>query len=349
MQISTHKKVAVMLSGGVDSSVTAFLLKKQGYEVVGITGKMFCSPAADTVIQNAKCVADSLGIEHYVCDVSTEFEKEIIDYFENSYKTGQTPNPCIMCNKRIKWGKLFDFAINELNADFIATGHYANIRSENGVYTLFPAADEKKDQLYYLFELNQNQLSKTLFPLSSYVKSEIRQIAQENDLPSKSSKESQDICFIPKPLTAKKFLTDKFGEKKGDFILQSSGEKVGVHNGAWQYTTGQRKGIGIAYSEPLYVTSLDVEKNIVYVGTKNKLYSNTLTVAELKFQSGKTIEEFAAQVKIRYNMPKVNACIKKENGFWRVDFETPVSAVTKGQALVVYDKNDGHLIAGGWI
>ena len=145
------KKVAVLLSGGVDSSVCAFLLQQQGYDVVGLTGKMFDSPCADVVVQNAKAVANALNIEHYVLDVSEKFHNEVIQYFEKSYQKGQTPNPCIMCNKKIKWGVIFDFAINELNVDYIATGHYANIVEEKGKFKLFPAKDEKKDQLYYLF------------------------------------------------------------------------------------------------------------------------------------------------------------------------------------------------------
>lgn len=347
--MDVRKKAVVLLSGGVDSSVTAFLLKQQGYEVVAVTGKMFCSPVAQTVVDNAKSVAQALGIEHYVCDVSDYFKEHIIDYFENSYRNGETPNPCIVCNKKIKWGKIFDFAINELGADFVATGHYANIECENGIYKLLPAADENKDQLYYLFELSQEHLSKTLFPLSKYVKPEIRRIAEENNLPSKSSKESQDICFIPKPMTTKKFLAEKFGEKTGDFIHKSTGQKLGIHNGAWQFTTGQRKGIGIAFSEPLYVVGVDVLNNIVFVDTKDKLFQGSCAVKELKFQSGLVLDDFEADVKIRYNMQKVGAHIKKSDSGFDVKFDEPVSAVTKGQALVVYDKNDGHLIAGGWL
>ena len=343
------KKVAVLLSGGVDSSVCAFLLKQQGYDVVGLTGKMFNSPCADVVVQNAKDVAKALNIEHYVLDVSANFNKEVIQYFEESYRKGKTPNPCIMCNKKIKWGEIFEFAIKELKVDYIATGHYANIVNENGLFKLFPAKDEKKDQLYYLFELNQSQLSRTLFPLSGLEKSEIRQIAQENNLPSKSSKDSQDICFIQKPMTTKKYLLEKFKEKTGDFILKSSGKKMGKHNGAWQFTIGQRKGIGIAYQEPLYVVDVDVEKNIVYVGVKNELYSSSLKIANINFLKGDVVQNFEAQVKVRYNMPKETARISKVEDGFLVEFISPLSAITKGQALVIYDKKDGHLIGGGWI
>lgn len=343
------KRVAVLLSGGLDSSVAAFLLKKQGYDVVGITGKMFCSPSSEELIKNAKKVAAYLGIEHYVCDVSDAFQQYVIQYFQNSYKKGETPNPCIRCNKMIKWGKIFDFAFKEADVDYVATGHYANIVEKDGVFKLYPAKDEKKDQLYYLFELDQYQLSKTLFPLSGYLKAEVRTIAEKNNLPSKSSKESQDICFIQKPMTTKTYLLEQFGEKPGDIVMLTTGQIIGKHFGAHQYTIGQRKGIGVAYKSPLYVLECDVAKNIVYVGTKEELYKTSIKTDNLKFQSGVEQLEFQAKVKIRYNMQKENALVKKINDKWVFEFEKPVYAVTKGQAVVVYDKVDSHLIAGGWL
>ena len=188
-----RKKVVVALSGGVDSSVAALLLRQQGYKVIGLTGKMINSSSAQTVIDNAKKVADSLGIEHYVYDVTELFKEKVIHYFENSYRYGKTPNPCIMCNQFIKWGFLFDYAMKELNADIFATGHYADIRCVDGVYKLYPAKDEHKDQLYFLYRLGQKQLSKTVFPLYKYSKEEVRQMAVDFNLPPKDSKDSQDI------------------------------------------------------------------------------------------------------------------------------------------------------------
>lgn len=299
---SNNKKAAVALSGGLDSSVTCFLLKQQGYDVVSITAKMVDDENFEQVAQNAKKVAEKLEIPHYVLDLSADFKKNIIDYFENSYKCGKTPNPCIMCNKTIKWGRLFDFAINELGADVIATGHYAKIEHKNGVSRLFPASDRRKDQLYYLFELSQEQLVRTIFPLSGLVKDDIRRIAQENDLPSKSSKESQDICFIKKPMTTKKYLLEKLIPEKGDFILEKSGKKLGTHEGFFQYTIGQRKGVGIAYSEPLYVTRIDAKNNIVYLGTKEELYSESVTVKDFKTQYPTDEKSMEVLAKIRYNM-----------------------------------------------
>ncbi len=345
------QRVAVALSGGLDSSVVCWLLKQQGYDVVAITAKMVDDKKFEQIIQNAKSVADKIGIKHYVLDISKEFKTNVIDYFENSYRCGKTPNPCILCNRTIKWGKLFDFAINELNCDFISSGHYAKIIDDNGIKKLYPAKDTKKDQQYYLFELSQEQLKRILFPLSDYTKDEIRQIAMENDLPSKSSKESQDICFITKPLTTKKYITEKFGTKKGDFILIKNGKKLGTHEGFYQYTIGQRKGIGIAYEEPLYVIKLDAENNIVYVGTKEDLNSNSLNFYDLKLQYPIDVNEFTANIKIRYNMTAQAGIVKinLENNTGTIIFDSPVTGVTSGQAVVFYDIKDSHLLGGGWI
>ena len=345
------KKVAVALSGGLDSSVTCLLLKQQGYDVVAITAKMVDDAKFDLIVQNAKNVADKIGVEHYVLDLSKEFQSDVIDYFENEYKNGRTPNPCIMCNRTIKWGRLFDFAIKDLGCDYVASGHYAKIVDCDGTKKLYPAKDLKKDQQYYLFELTQNQLNKILFPLSEFTKDEIRQIAIDNDLPPKSSKESQDICFITKPMTTKKYITEKFGVKKGDFCFSKTGEKIGTHEGFFQYTVGQRKGIGIAYKEPLYVVGLDAEKNIVYVGTQDDLLKDSLAFNCLHLQYEKTESEFVADVKIRYNMQaqraKVILDLDKKSGI--VKFEKSIASITSGQAVVFYDVEDMHLIGGGWI
>lgn len=344
-------KVAVALSGGLDSSVTCLLLKKQGYEVISVTVKMVDDSKFETVVQNAKAVADKIGIPHYVLNLSEEFQKDVIDYFENSYKQGLTPNPCIMCNRTIKWGRLFDFAVNELGCDYVASGHYAKIIDDNGIKKMYPSKDAKKDQQYYLFELDQAHLNKIMFPLCEYEKNEIRQIAVENDLPSKSSKESQDICFITKPMTTKKYLTNKFGLKKGDFVFFKTGKVVGHHDGFYQYTIGQRKGIGIAWAEPLYVVKLDAAKNIVFVGLKEDLYSTSLTVSDVKFQYEIMQNEFEALVKIRYNMDfkEATVFVNDIDRTAKIIFKEPISAVTSGQAAVFYDKKDSHLIGGGWI
>lgn len=347
--MSSKGKVAVALSGGIDSSVAALLLKQQGYEVVGITAKMVCDQNFEEVAQNAKNVADKLGIEHYVLDLSDVFKEKVIDYFEDMYKNAKTPNPCIVCNKTIKWGAILDYAINELKVDYMATGHYAKVTKEDGKTLLYPARDEQKDQLYYLFDLSQEQLSKTLFPLSGLIKNQVKIIAFENDLPSKSSKESQDICFIKKPMTTKKYILDMVEPQKGDFILQKTGKKLGEHEGFYQYTIGQRKGIGIAYAEPLYVLSIDAEKNIVYLGTEKELFRQKVLLENINWQDEPTSFPLECSAKIRYNMPAKKALAIKRGDKVELTFFEPVSAPASGQAGVIYHLRDGHLLGGGWI
>lgn len=349
MDNNKKKIAAVALSGGVDSSVTAMILQQRGYEVIGITGKMVNTPAADKICENAKNVADKLGIKHYTLDVCDKFQKYVIDYFENSYKKGRTPNPCIVCNQFIKWGEIFNYAINTLGADVFATGHYADIRNIDGVYKLYPAKDEHKDQLYFLYRLGQKELSKTIFPLYEYEKAQVRQLAYDFDLPPKSSKESQDICFIQKPDTTKKYLIDKLGETSGDFIELSTGKNLGTHSGHYQYTIGQRKGIGIAAPYPLYVIDIDADKNIVYLGKKEDDYRNKLVIEDLNFSYPITETEFDAMVKIRYNMQAKKAKVKILQDQAEIEFYEPINSITAGQSGVIYDIQDGHLIGGGYI
>lgn len=344
-----QKTVVVAMSGGVDSSVTALLLQQQGYKVIGLTGKMTDTTSANTVVQNAKRVADMLGIELIVFNTIDRFQEKVIDYFVNSYKLGKTPNPCIMCNQYVKWGILFDYATEILDADYFATGHYADIRNIDGFYKLYPAKDEHKDQLYFLYRLNQKHLSKTLFPLYHYEKAQVKQIAKDFNLPPKDSKESQDICFIQKPVTTKSFLIDKFGVKKGDFIDILTGKKWGEHEGAYRYTIGQRKGIGIAAPYPLYVIDIDAQKNIVYLGREDDNYRKTLKVVDLNWSYPIQKREFDAWVKIRYNMPHQKAHVSVFDDFVDIEFFEPINSVTNGQSCVIYDLNDKHLIGGGFI
>ena len=349
MTISTKKTAAVALSGGLDSSVTALLLQERGYKVIGITGKMIDSPAAEEICKNAKKVADELNIPLYIHDVTKDFKKDVIKYFENSYIKGETPNPCIVCNQKIKWGKLFEYATETLGADVFATGHYADIKFIDGYYKLYPAKDEHKDQLYFLYRLGQKELSKTIFPLFEYTKGQVRKLAYDFNLPTKSSKESQDICFIQKPFSTKKYLTEHFGEMPGDFIEVPTGEKLGEHKGHYQYTIGQRKGIGIAAPYPLYVVDIDAEKNIVYLGRKEDDLKSKLAIKELNFSYPVNKKDFDANVKIRYNMPAKKAHIQIFDDIAEIEFYEPVNSITAGQAGVIYDLNDGHLIGGGTV
>ena len=341
------KKAVVAMSGGVDSSVTAKLLLEQGYEVIGLTGKMVDSEASDIVVQNAKKVADKLNIKLHVFDASEKFKEKVIDYFTDAYKNGQTPNPCIMCNQYIKWGILFDYATEELKADVFATGHYADIRCDNGIYKLYPAKDEHKDQLYFLYRLGQKQLSKTVFPLYHFEKAQVKQMAVDYDLPPKDSKESQDICFIQKPMTTKSYLKEKFGEQKGDFIDILTEKKWGEHSGCYQFTVGQRKGIGIAAPYPLYVIDINTAKNIVYVGREEDNYKKNLKLENLNLTYTPEKTEFDALVKIRYNMPHKKARVRIFDNFADIEFYEPVNSITRGQSGVIYDLEDKHLIGGG--
>ena len=344
-----NKTVAVALSGGLDSSVTALILKQKGYNVIGVTAKTTDSPEAELVIKNAETVAKKLDIPFYFFNASKIFKDKVIDYFEKAYQVGETPNPCIMCNKYMKWGALFDYALNDLGADLFATGHYANIKEVDGIYKLYPASDEHKDQLYFLFALGQEQLKKTVFPLSSLTKPEVRKIAQDNDLPSKSAKESQDICFIQAPLTTKKYLNNIFKPIRGDFIEKRTGKKLGEHDGFWQYTIGQRKGVGLAAPEALYVIGIEAQNNVVYVGYKDELFSDKLVLDDVTWSYTPLNNKFEAYVKIRYNMNSVPALVEITDGKCYIEFNTPVSAISKGQACVLYDIKDGHLLGGGFI
>ncbi len=345
---SNTKKVAVAMSGGVDSSVTALLLKQQGFEVVGITGNMI---GDSELLTKARGVCDFLGIEHFVLDLREIFQKEVIDYFVQTYKSGSTPNPCAMCNKNVKWGQIFNYAINDLNCDLFATGHYANISCNNGIYRLERAQCDNKDQLYFLFSLTQKELSKTIFPLGKYSsKDEIRKIAQENSLPSKSYKDSQGACFIKKPMSVKKYLYRQFGEQRGKVINISTGKVIGKHDGYYQYTVGQRKGLGIADKFPLYVTAIDAENNIVYVGYETDAYSSELEIININWQQEEFKNtEFRAQAKIRYNSPAKKCTVIAKDDSAKIIFDEDVFGIAKGQFGVIYSEDNSFLIAGGRI
>lgn len=347
--VSGNKKVAVALSGGVDSSTCALLLKKQGFEVVGVCGKMVHSQYADTVVENARKVADFLEIELFVRDVSRKFETCVIDYFNRGYALGETPNPCLFCNKFIKWGDLFEYSLNDLGADFFATGHYAKIKHIDGFYKLFPSPDSRKDQLYFLFTMTQKQLSKTLFPLSDIVKSKTRKLALENNLPSKASKESQDVCFIRPPQTHASYLKSAIGIKKGEFVHVGTGKILGEHNGHYLFTIGQRKGVGISAAEPLYVIKIDAATNTVYLGEKPLALEKTLTLTDISRSYPFEENSLDVLTKIRYNMPPVKAHVEISGKKAQMTFAEPVYSVAAGQAGVWYNPKDGHLLGGGLI
>jgi tRNA-uridine 2-sulfurtransferase len=344
-------KAAVAMSGGVDSSVAALLLKQKGYDVAGITGLMFNSPSSQQVIDNARNICDILEIPHYVADLRKIFTEKVTEYFIRAYKNGLTPNPCAVCNKYIKWGEISKYAFEKLGADFYATGHYAKNLNDKGAFKLLKPKDEKKDQRYMLFELSQRNLSKTLFPMADFLKNEIKQIAANNNLPCAVQKESQDVCFISWQGKTRDYLISKLGKKSGNIVHFSSGEILGKHEGVYLYTIGQRKGICISDTEALYVVKSDISTNTLYVGYKDDLECSELVASHVNFQqSGYEGREFEAFVKIRYNSPKQKAIIApQDDNRIKIIFENPQYAVTCGQAAVIYDIEEDFLIGGGWI
>lgn len=351
------KKVMIAMSGGVDSSVAAALLKEEGYEVIGGTMHIFpdyeestdredhcCSYSA---VRDAKRVAQKLEIPHFVFNLQQEFQEKVIDYFVDEYSKGRTPNPCVMCNKEIKFAALHRKAI-EIGCDYIASGHYAKIEKENGRYILKKGLDDNKDQSYMLYVLNQEQLSQTLFPLSEYTKEEIRTKAKDLGFEIHNKAESQEICFVPDDDYVR-FLDSNYPEisKEGP-ILDSEGKKVGTHKGLSHYTIGQRRGLGISMGYPIYVTALDHQNNAVIVGEDKAVFSEGLIAEELNFILFEDVDgKMEVEAQIRYNSFPVKAYIKKINSNQlKVDFESAQRAVTPGQSVVFYL---GDLVLGGGI
>lgn len=352
------KKVMIAMSGGVDSSVAAAILKEQGYEVIGGTMHIFpdyeeatdredhcCSYSA---VRDAKRVANKLGIPHFVFNLQEEFQEEVIDYFVDEYSFGRTPNPCVMCNKKIKFAALLKKA-KELGCDYIASGHYAKIEKVGGRYLLKKGIDENKDQTYMLYVLNQEQLSRTIFPLSEFTKTEIRNKAKDLGFSIHNKAESQEICFVPDDDYVR-FLDKNYPEisKEGP-ILDDEGNEVGRHNGISNYTIGQRRGLGIALGYPIYVTEIDADRNAVIVGRNDEVFSEGLIAEDINIIPFDNIDgriEVSAQ--IRYNSEPVKAFIEQINeNTIKVEFENAQRAVTPGQSVVFY--LDDIVLGGGII
>ncbi len=350
-------KVLVGMSGGVDSSVAAKVLKDSGYDVTGVTLKMFasddiietesrtCCSLSD--VEDARAVAYRLGFEHLVFNFRDVFGEFVIDKFIDSYVSGRTPNPCIECNRHIKFDKMLKRA-EELGFDYIATGHYAlkEYDEETGRWYLKRPADRSKDQTYVLYSLTQHQLEKTLFPLCGYEKTEVRKIAEEAGLVNSRKPDSQDICFVPDGKYAEfiKKHTDK-GCLPGDFT-DLEGNVLGKHTGIINYTIGQRKGLGIALGKPAFVVKKDVESNTVVLGSNEELFTSELIAEDVNFMSVAGIEgEKRVTAKPRYNCADSPAVISMlPDGRVKVVFDTPQRAVTSGQAVVFYD---GDKVLGG--
>ncbi len=345
-----NKTVIIGMSGGVDSSVAAYLLKEQGYTVIGITMNTAVEGAGalkmEDTIKDAKKVAKKLSIPHYVLDFRKEFNDKVVNYFIDEYVNGRTPNPCNVCNRWVKWQALLD-KFEEFNADYIATGHYARIdRLPNGRYSIRNAVAGAKDQTYALYNLTQEQLSKTIMPVGEYTKDEIREIAEKIGLFVASKPDSQDICFIPDKDYAK-FIREH-GKKLpacGNFV-DISGKVLGKHEGITNYTIGQRKGLGIAMGHPVFVTEIRKATNEVVIGENEDLFKTEVRVCDFNFMAlDKCYEDRKFIGKIRYSHSGTGCRLKQvSDKEYMVIFDEPVRAATPGQALVIYD---GEYVAGG--
>lgn len=346
-------RVAVCMSGGVDSSTTAYLLMEQGYDIIGVTGWLIKSGSrcCDTGMVDAARVCEQLGIEHHAVDLRELFKSEVIDQFHQSYSKGRTPLPCSVCNTVIKWGALLNYGRKHLDAKYVATGHYARVIDTPDGKRLARARDPKKDQSYVLWGLTTEQLEATLLPLGDYTKDEIREIAAAQKLATANRPDSQDLCFIPIGTTPQQYLANFIVEKPGPIIHCETLEILGYHKGTHNYTIGQRKGLGVAHSEPLYVTNVDLETRVVYAGPKEALLRKELTASDVNWIMQKPpVETFRARAKIRYNSPTEEATVyPMEGARVRVVFDQPQPAITPGQVLGIYDEADDIILGGGWI
>jgi tRNA-specific 2-thiouridylase len=349
------KRILVAMSGGVDSGTAAALLKKEGHDVIGVTMQLWdygdadggCCSADD--VRDARRVADQIGIPHYVVNYMDVFKKYIVDDFVGKYLSGKTPSPCVLCNQFMKFNFLLRRAL-ELGADYLATGHYARIETEeeSGKFYLGKAVDKSKDQSYFLFTLTQNELSRIMFPLGSMTKDEVRTIAKDMNLQVASKPDSQEVCFI----TAgdyRDFLKDyKETKKEGGEIVDVDGNVLGHHDGVYSFTVGQRRGLGIAKGKPLYVVKVDPGRNRVVVGEERDIFKTRLLANNVSWVDGISSGEIEVKAKIRYRHAESEARVSVlSDSEALVEFKAPQRAMTPGQAIVFYQED--RVLGGGWI
>ncbi|MBF8268005.1 MAG: trmU [Dehalococcoidia bacterium] len=348
-------RVAVAMSGGVDSSVAACLLQSQGYDVVGVTMKLWSDANAEAPrhsqgccsiedVEDARRVCQIIGVPHYVLDFQREFQAHVIDYFVGEYRGGRTPHPCLACNDKIKFDFLMERA-NALGMEYVATGHYARLDSSNRPTRLLRGVDPRKDQSYALFNLRPHQLQHLLLPVGWYAKMAIRDMARKAGLPVADKPDSQEICFIPQN-DYRAFLAERFPSTPGD-IVDADGAVLGHHQGIHLFTVGQRRGLGVHAQRPLFVLALDGEANRVVVGPAEGLLQDTLRATGVSYVSGEPPDgPLEVEAKIRYNFPQARATLTPQGDGVEVRFHVPQRAITPGQAVVFYQ---GDEVLGGGI
>ncbi len=349
---ASRLRVAVGMSGGLDSSVAAALLVQQGHEVVGFTAHLWaegsrCCSLDDAM--RARHVAQYLGFEHYVIDAVDFFGERIVDAFVEEYMRGRTPSPCVLCNQIIKFGLLLRDAL-QFGCTHIATGHYARVNFRNGKFHLLRGVDAAKDQSYFLHRLDQAQLSHVLFPLGDWTKDKVREFAHEMNLPVSFKEESQDLCFIKAEGYASFLEQRRPAIRQRGVIVDTAGHVVGEHEGFYRFTVGQREGIGVASAERLYVKEIRPETNVVVVGRREEVASAGCRVEDVNWISGSPVSDGTrCSVRLRYRHPGAGAKLRvRENGrVVEVVFDEPQFAVTPGQAAVFYDGDE--VLGGGWI